>query len=426
MISVRKKRKQRGLAIVELLLVFAILGVIAVVIVLASGFIQKANAEKSFQQFQQTIITAANSYIEKYRDALPASELCINIPYQNLTKEDLLQESDYRCNATGIVSVYQDKSKDNYELYLTCKNVHNDKVVYQREGNPNECIRANGNFAIQIVSMKEENNGILQDYLTSDWATGKIRLELSAYSPYFYPIQEFQYSLDDGQTYETIAGNELVLEENIQGKIKIRAMDTNHDYSTEKNIYVKLDNTIPIPIIKGMGLSTPIDTGTYVSQNVILSGALENNPISAVQYDWYSCSNMMDISSCAKVSENTEKYQATSNGIYRVKATTSAGLYSYSSPFEVKIDKTAYQIRVNSSENTLVTITNNSTGNRSTSSIAARVGDQITVTVSDFNHTVLATYDSPNNLVFGTANYQFGNKSNTFIMDRSDMTISVS
>ena len=75
MISVRKKRKQRGLAIVELLLVFAILGVIAVVIVLASGFIQKANAEKSFQQFQQTIITAANSYIEKYRDALPASEL---------------------------------------------------------------------------------------------------------------------------------------------------------------------------------------------------------------------------------------------------------------------------------------------------------------------------------------------------------------
>ena len=203
-------------------------------------------------------------------------------------------------------------------------------------------------------------------------------------------------------------------------------MDTNHDYSTEKNIYVKLDNTIPIPLIKGMGLSTPIDTGTYVSQNVILSGALENNPISAVQYDWYSCSNMMDISSCTKVSENTEKYQATSNGIYRVKATTSAGLYSYSSPFEVKIDKTAYQIRVNSSENTLVTITNNSTGNRSTSSIAARVGDQITVTVSDFNHTVFATYDSPNNLVFGTANYQFGNKSNTFIMDRSDMTISVS
>ena len=350
----RKKRKQRGLAIVELLLVFAILGVIAVVIVLASGFIQKANAEKSFQQFQQTIITAANSYIEKYRDVLPASELCINIPYQNLTKEDLLQESDYRCDATGIVSVYQDKSKDNY------------------------------------------------------------------------PIQEFQYSLDDGQTYETIAGNELVLEENIQGKIKIRAMDTNHDYSTEKNIYVKLDNTIPIPIIKGMGLSTPIDAGTYVSQNVILSGALENNPISAVQYDWYSCSNMMDISSCTKVSENTEKYQATSNGIYRVKATTSAGLYSYSSPFEVKIDKTAYQIRVNSSENTLVTITNNSTGNRSTSSISAKVGDQITVTVSDFNHTVFATYDSPNNLVFGTANYQFGNKSNTFIMDRSDMTISVS
>ena len=283
-----------------------------------------------------------------------------------------------------------------------------------------------GVIAVQIVSMKEENDGILQDYLTSDWATGKIRLELSAYSPYFYPIQEFQYSLDDGQTYETIAGNELVLEKNIQGKIKIRAMDTNHDYSTEKNIYVKLDNTIPIPIIKGMGLSTPIDTGTYVSQNVILSGALENNPISAVQYDWYSCSNMTDISSCTKVSENTEKYQATSNGIYRVKATTSAGLYSYSSPFEVKIDKTAYQIRVNSSENILVTITNNSTGNRSTSSIAAKVGDQITVTVSDFNHTVFATYDSPNNLVFGTANYQFGNKSNTFIMDRSDMTISVS
>lgn len=170
----------------------------------------------------------------------------------------------------------------------------------------------------------------------------------------------------------------------------------------------------------------PIDTGTYVSQSVMLSGTLENNPISPVQYDWYSCSNTIDITSCAKVSENTEKYQVTSNGIYRVKATTSAGLYSYSSPFEVKIDKTAYQIRVNSSENTLVTITNNSTGNRSTSSISAKVGDQITVTVSDFNHTVFATYDSPNNLVFGTANYQFGNKSNTFIMDRSDMTISVS
>lgn len=424
MISVRKKRKQRGLAIIELLLVFAILGVIAVVIVLASGYIQDANEEKSLQAFEQLVVGAANDYIEKYRDDLPSSELCINIPYQNLTKEELLKETDYSCESDGIVSVYQDKTQDNYELYLTCKNVHNGKVVYQKEGNPNECIRANGNFVVQIVSMKAENNGILQDYLSTFWSAGKIRLELLAYSPYFYPIQEFQYSLDDGLTYETITGNVLVLEKNIKGKIKIRAMDTNHDYSTEKNVYVKLDNTTPIPIIKGTGASsTTIDTGTYASENVMLSVALENNPISPVQYDWYSCSNTIDITSCAKVSENTEKYQATSNGIYRVKATTSAGLYSYSSPFEVKIDKTAYRITIDANTNTLVTLMNNSTGSMSTSSIVARIGDQITVMYSDLDQLLIGRYIQPDKLVYGTSTYQFGNMSNTFIMDRSDMII---
>lgn len=417
---------QRGLAIVELLLIFAILGVIAIVVVMASGYIQSANEEKNILAFQKTIVAAANTYIEKYRQALPASELCINIPYENLTKEELLQETDYSCDGNGIVSIYQDKTKDNYELYLTCKNVHNDKIIYQKDGNPTECIHANGNFTVEILSQKEENDGLLQDYLATDWATGKIRLELSAYSPYFYPIQEFQYSLDDGQTYEMIKGNELVLEGNIEGKVKIRAMDTNHDYSTEKNVYLKLDNTTPIPIIKATTASIPIETGTYVSQNVILTASLENNPISPIRYDWYSCADTLDETSCTVISENKEQYQATSNGIYRVKATTHAGLYSYSSPFEVKIDKNVYQIRVASSNDTLVTITNNSTGLRSTSSVSARVGDQITITVSDSNCTIYATYDNTNNLVFETANYQFGNLNNTFTMDRSDMTISVS
>lgn len=427
MISVRKKEHQQyGLAMVELLLILAILGVIAIVIVVTSGYIQKANEEKSLQAFEKTVIDAANDYIEKYREVLPASELCINIPYQNLTKEELLEETDYSCDGDGTVTIYQDKTQDNYELYLTCRNVHNDKIVYQKEGNPTECIRANGNFVVQVVSMKEENNGILQDYLSSSWSAGKIRIELSAYSPYFYPIQEFQYSLDDGLTYETVTGNEFILEGNIKGKVKIRALDTNHDYSTEKNIYVKLDNTTPIPTIKGSAAATTIDTGTYVSENVMLTAGLENNPLSPVQYDWYSCANLTDETSCAKISENAPQYQATSNGIYRVRATTSAGLYSYSSPFEVKIDKTAYQIVVSPTANTLVTLMNNTTGIRSTSTLTARVGDQITVTVSDVGKTILATYDSPNNLVFGTANYQFGNMSNTFLMDRSNMTISIS
>ena len=56
MISVRKKRKQRGLAIIELLLVFAILGVIAVVIVLASGFIQKQMQKNHFNSFNKLLL----------------------------------------------------------------------------------------------------------------------------------------------------------------------------------------------------------------------------------------------------------------------------------------------------------------------------------------------------------------------------------
>lgn len=419
-------KNKSGLATIELIMIFAIIIAISFIISFIAGKFEKINEIREFENFQSKIIEASNEYIEKYREVLPASELCINVPFQNLQKENMIEETDFECNKDGVISIYQDQTNDNYELYLTCRNVHNDEIVYQKDGNPVQCIRANGNFAIQIVSAKEIKNETLQDYISSNWSSGNIRIELTAYNPFFYPIQEYQYSLDNGITYEKVNGTELILDRNFNGKIKIRAMDTNHDYSTEKSLYIKLDKTVPSVIINATdALASNIESNTYASGNVILSASLENNPISFVNFDWYSCANVTDVNSCSQILENSTNYQATSNGIYRVRAITEAGLYSYSEPFEVKIDKSVYQIK-NETNDQSVTLINNSTGIRSTSQISARIGDQITITISQENHLINAIYDKSDNLVYGTKMYQFGNKSNTFIMDRSDMTITSS
>ena len=419
-------KNKKGLAIIEVIMIILLITIMAFVVLYFVRKFQNINETNEFENFQHEIMIAADQYIEKYRDVLPASELCINIPYQNLKKEDLINESDFECNADGIISIYQDQKENRYQLYLTCKNSHTDEEIYHQEGNPNECIQANGNFAIQIQSLKEVKNGTLQDYVSTNWSSGDIRIELSSYNPYFYPIQEYQYSLDNGITYKTIDGTELVLNENYNGKIKIRAMDTNHDYSTEKTLYIKLDKTIPNVIIQGMStLNTNIESNTYAYGNIILTGQLQNNPISFVSFDWYSCANTTDIQSCSKILENSRNYQATTNGIYRIKAITEAGLYQFSNPFEVKIDKTIYKIKIDSN-NQNITLINNTTGIRSTSEISARVGDQITITNSSNTGFISAIYDKPTNLIYGTKIYQFGNQNNTFIMDRSDMTITVS
>ena len=125
----KKENKNKGFTLIELLAVITILGILMVIsIVAVTRLINKSKREQKNAQ-EQTVIMAAESYLQANRALLPKSIgetttiFVSNLKDSNYLKDDVFDASGQSCMTKSYVVAYK-KSVDKYEYkaHLICGN----------------------------------------------------------------------------------------------------------------------------------------------------------------------------------------------------------------------------------------------------------------------------------------------------------------
>ena len=231
---------EKAFTLIELLAVVVLMGLIITMALPALRNLTYNAEEKEYKYHQKLVHEAAKLYTKNFRGELDSEDSsCFNIPYQSLLQEDLIEEENIRCSG-NIILEKRSMNGYNYNYYLTCKDLSG-KILHQSDAIPLSCKGMNGRFKFNYALYKDSDSGRVP-YTEGEWAK-YIYGEYNASSPYNYPIDYFEYSIDfinwhriDGytQTYT-----------NYNGNVFVRAVDTGGNVSDINRHLVRGDSLGP-------------------------------------------------------------------------------------------------------------------------------------------------------------------------------------
>lgn len=234
------KMRKKGFTLIELLTVVVILGIVITLAVPILRNLTYNNAEKEYQYLQKEVHEAAKLYAKNYRGELQNENAsCFNIPYETLLKEGLIEEEGVTCTGNVILEK-RSNSGYNYKYYLTCKD-ETGEIIHQSEAIPLSCKGFSGKFKLDYSLYKDGETGQIP-YTEGEWAR-YIYGEYNASSPYNYPIEKIEYSIDFLNWHPMT--NQKQTYTNYNGNIFARAVDTGGNTSEAIRHLVRGDSLGP-------------------------------------------------------------------------------------------------------------------------------------------------------------------------------------
>lgn len=240
----RKTRNKNAFTLIELLAVIVILGVIITLAIPVLRNLTYNSADKEYQYHMKLVHEATKLYAKNYRGELRNDDSdCFNLPYQTLIQEQLIEEENISCTGS-IILERRSNSGYNYKYYLNCQDASG-KVLHESEPIPLACKGVSGKFKIDYALYKDGNSGQIP-YKEGDWERF-VYGEYTASSPYNYPIEGTEYSVDfinwnpmsnQKQTYT-----------NYNGNVFARAVDTGGNVSEPIRHLVRADSMGPSFVI---------------------------------------------------------------------------------------------------------------------------------------------------------------------------------
>lgn len=248
--GLKRKSKNRGYTLVELLVVLVILGIITVLAVPAIMKLTGNQTNEKYRYQEKMVKEATDLYVDRYKRGLSNEYSCFNITYQTLISEGLLKEEDLTC--TGIVQATRKKGNNfTYNYYLECKE-KSGKVIKKSEPVPDGCVGIYGKFMIDYVIKYKNESGAKYNY---QWTNQALYQKYSATdlskvsSTGNAGIKEFQYSKDKRQWTSipaTTSGiGSWTIQSNHSGKIYFRAIDSDGNESEILAYTLKIDVVAP-------------------------------------------------------------------------------------------------------------------------------------------------------------------------------------
>lgn len=163
------------------------------------------------------------------------------------------------------------------------------------------------------------------------WVSGDVTIVASGSSA-FSDISCYRYKIGESGTWNTMSGNSLTIQTNMDDNIYIYAVSNSNINSDESVIEVKRDDVIPV-----IGVSVSGTTGQWTDESVMFTLSNTSDNIAPVNYqvkigtaDWADISG-----STFTISEDTDT-------TCQFRAVTASGKTSAASDvYPVKIDKTA-------------------------------------------------------------------------------------
>ena len=240
------KNNEKAFTLIELLAVVVLMGLIITMAIPALRNLTYNAEEREYKYHQQLVHEAAKLYTKNFRGELESEDSsCFNIPYQALLQEDLIEEENIHCSGNIILEKRKMDGYD-YNYYLTCKDVSG-KVLHEADTTvPISCKGMSGKFKISYSLYKEGDSGRVP-YTEGEWAK-YIYGEYNASSPYNYPVDYFEYSMDF-INWHRIDGH-VETYTNYNGNIFVRAVDTGGNISEAIRHLVRGDSTGPTFTVK--------------------------------------------------------------------------------------------------------------------------------------------------------------------------------
>ncbi len=324
--------KNKGFTLVELLAVIVIMGIIIGISIPAVTAVQKRMVKSRMKTFYSIVEESTDAYIEQYSKDFNIEEVCFEIPYNELIKEDLLKEDDITCLSSGIDGVegtiiarrIDNGNTFKYEYNLTCYDKKTNKKLSTGSINTTNCIGVNGGYSIEVNPRIIDVNGNEGSY-TGEWTTGKVRFDIEVFNPYFYELKSIQYQEKD--SYEWKDANTQITDSGANGKgyilletnnlintsIKIRSVDINNNISGEKGYFdVKIDREAPVCTINKDMSSENTTSGVTVTVSCLDNGSgcveTSHDYTGIKEMTTYMVQDNLNNESECSVSTRTEEY----------------------------------------------------------------------------------------------------------------------
>lgn len=237
---------EKAFTLIELLAVVVLMGLIITMAIPALRNLTYNAEEREYKYHRQLVHEAAKLYTKNFRGELDSEDAsCFNIPYQALLQEDLIEEENIRCNGNIILEKRKMNGYD-YNYYLTCKDVSG-KMLHEADTTvPISCKGMSGKFKISYSLYKDGDSGRVP-YIEGEWAK-YIYGEYNASSPYNYPVDYFEYSMDFINWHKIDGHTETYT--NYNGNIFVRAVDTGGNISEAIRHLVRGDSVGPTFTVK--------------------------------------------------------------------------------------------------------------------------------------------------------------------------------